>query len=137
MACVAEPLSLAHLSAFVVVEENVDWTGRVDELSRETIEKVKTKISVHGIHYRRGKVGPYIAQLAEIIDKFHRVYPLVQHRGRFGACFSSKFLKALPTPDTVQRMTETTKDQLFEILLFWEFSTPELIPDEFFSALCE
>nr|WNL49706.1 hypothetical protein MarFTMF_190 [Marseillevirus sp.] len=137
MACVVNPLSLARLSAFAVVEQGIEWEGKVDELSIESIEKAKKEIPIHGVNYRRGKIGPFLSRFMEVINILHRTYFLPHCRERLNEDFNENLLLSFPTPDTVQRMSQKTKDQLFEILLFWEFSTPELISEQFVSALCE
>lgn len=137
MTCTVSPFSLAELSAFAISENGVEWKDReLDELTKETILKLSPHCRSLDIGLRRGRPNDYVVSFERFIGNFHFHLQTPKNDEELRT-FIFSFYGRLPTPDVLRKTCQKTRGQLLNIFLFWEFSLPEFIPDEFFSAMCE
>nr|WQM86811.1 hypothetical protein [Marseillevirus cajuinensis] len=138
MACVTEPFKLSKLCALTVLEKNIEWENRLlDELSRETIQKLVPFYASPVMNLRRGRANEYIPFVESFAENFYKTYEECLGDIDRVSTFAILFYNVLPTADVLRLVPQNTKDKILEIILFWSFSFPCLLTEDFLAALCE
>nr|WRK65289.1 hypothetical protein MarFTME_244 [Marseillevirus futianmevirus] len=138
MACVTEPFELSKLCALTVLEKNIEWENRLlDELSRETIRKLVPLYGSPALNLRRGRAKEFIPFVGSFIENFYETYEECLGNTDRITTFAILFYNILPTADVLRLVPQKTKDKILEIILFWSFSFPNFLTDDFLTALCE
>lgn len=134
--CAHSPLSLAHLSAFVVVENDAEWRNReVDALSKEILESAEREGQLFS-HFLRGRTEEYLLGFGRFIDALLVMYP-EDFKKEDTETALVNLLRGMPTVDLVSKYSRKTKDAIFELVLFWEKLPIEYFPESLFVALCK